>query len=43
MVFRRNTDLELIKKKFLEANIFDGKSFWEVERVLAWLDEGAPI
>ena len=36
-------DLELIKKRFLEAPIFDGKSFWEVEKELAWLDDGGPI
>lgn len=36
-------DLELIKKYFLEANIFDGKSFWQVEKQLAWLEEGTPI
>lgn len=36
-------DLELIKKHFLEANIFDGKSFWEIEKQLAWLEESTPI
>ena len=36
-------DLELIKRKFLEANIFDGKSFWQVENGLVWLEESAPI
>ncbi len=32
-------DIDLIKRKFLEAKIFDGKSFWEIEKVVAWLDE----
>ncbi len=36
-------DLDLIKKRFLEAKIFDDKSFWEVEQELAWLDESTPI
>ncbi|GEM_PF-1065040 len=36
-------DFDLIKKHFLEAKIFDGKSFWEVEHELAWLDESTPI
>ena len=38
-----DTDIELIKKRFLEAKIFDGKSFWEVEQEIAWLDDGGPI
>lgn len=36
-------DLDLIKKKFLESKIFDGKSFWEVESEIAWLDYGGTI
>lgn len=36
-------DIELIKKHFLEAKIFDGKTFWEVESEIAWLDESTPI
>jgi hypothetical protein len=36
-------NLDLIKKRFLEARIFDGKSFWEVESEIAWLDESTPI
>ena len=35
-------DIELIKKHFLEADIFDGKSFWQIESEIAWLDEGEP-
>ncbi len=27
------------KQKFFEAKIFDGKSFWEVEKEIAWYDE----
>ena len=38
-----NTDLELIKKQFLESAIYDGKPFWDAEKELAWLDEGTPI
>ena len=30
---------EEVKQEFLQAKIFDGKSFWEVEGDLAWLDE----
>ena len=37
------SDIELIKKRFLEATIFDGKTFWQVESELAWLDEAEPI
>ncbi len=28
-----------IKEQFLQAKIFDGKSFWEVEHEIAWYDE----
>lgn len=35
-----DNDLDVIKKKFLEAKLFNGKSFWEIEKVIAWLDEG---
>lgn len=28
-----------VREEFLKAKIFDGKSFWEVEKDLAWLDE----
>jgi len=38
-----DNDLELIKKRFLEACIFDGKSFWEIEKELAWLEESTPV
>ena len=40
---RSGKDFEIIKKDFLEANIFDGKSFWEIETKLAWLDDGGDI
>ena len=36
-------DMDLLKKHFLEAKIFDGKSFWEVEKNLIWVDEDTPI
>ena len=29
---------DALREKFLEAKIWDGKSFWEVEKELAWLD-----
>ena len=35
-------DLDMIKKKFLLGKLFDGKSFWEVESELEWLDEDSP-
>lgn len=38
-----STDIDVIKKMFLEAPIFDGKSFWQVEKQIAWLDESEPI
>ena len=28
-----------VKPIFLSAKIFDGKSFWEVEKEIAWYDE----
>ncbi len=28
-----------VKTEFLKAKIFDGKSFWEIENVIAWYDE----
>ena len=39
----KEKDAEIVKKKFLEAKIFDGKSFWEVEKEIMWLEEGTPI
>ena len=36
-------DCDFIKKQFLEAPIFDGKSFWQVEKRLAWLDDGGNV
>ncbi len=29
---------DALREKFLKAKIWDGKSFWEVEEELAWLD-----
>lgn len=29
---------ETMREKFLNAEVWDGKSFWEVEKELAWLD-----
>jgi hypothetical protein len=37
------SNLDLIKKQFLEATTFEGKTFWQVEKEIAWLDEGSPI
>ncbi len=28
-----------VREQFLQAKIFEGKSFWEVEQELAWYDE----
>jgi hypothetical protein len=36
-------NLDIVKKRFLEAPIFNGKTFWQVEKNIAWLDEGSPI
>ena len=30
---------EEVKEEFLKAKIFDGKSFWEIEKEIAWYDE----
>ena len=38
-----DTDLDRIKKQFLKAPIFDGKSFWEVEKDVVWLEDGGPV
>ncbi len=29
---------EMLREKFLKEKIWEGKSFWEVEKELAWLD-----
>ena len=34
-----NADMDYVKKQFLEAKIFEGKSFWEIEPELKWLEE----
>ncbi|MBR1831965.1 MAG: hypothetical protein IJ784_05960 [Ruminiclostridium sp.] len=39
----RGTDMDLLKKQFLEAPIFDGKTFWDIESELVWADEDKPI
>jgi len=36
-------NLDKLKQKFLMAPIFEGKTFWQVEKEVAWLDEGKPI
>lgn len=35
--------MEMLKKQFLIAPIFEGKSFWQVEKDLTWVDEGEPL
>lgn len=35
--------LDELKKQFLEAPVFEGKTFWQVEYNIAWLEEGQPI
>ena len=32
-------DEDDVKEQFLKAKIFEGKSFWEVEKEIAWYDE----
>lgn len=39
----KSEDLEYIKKQFLEAPIFGQKTFWQVEKKIAWLEDGNPI
>ena len=34
-----DNDRENVKSRFLSAKIFDGKTFWEVEKEIAWYDE----
>ena len=36
-------NMDTLKKAFLEAPIFEGKSFWSVESELIWVDEDTPI
>lgn len=36
-------DIDLLKKNFLIAPIFDGKTFWQVEKDLIWVEPGEPI
>ena len=38
-----DTSLEMIKRRFLSAEIFDGHSFWDVEKELRWLEESDPV
>ena len=38
-----DVDIEQIKKRFLEANIWDGKTFWEAESDIFWLDDGGDV
>lgn len=39
----QGTDLELIKKQFLESAVFEGETFWQIEKKVAWLDEGSTV
>ena len=39
----QGADMDLLKKHFLVAPIFDGKSFWQVEKELIWVEPGKPI
>ena len=36
-------DHDRIKQQFLTAPVFDGKTFWQVEKDLIWVEEGSPI
>lgn len=33
-----DVDIDKIKRDFLKAKIFEGKSFWEVEKEIVWMD-----
>lgn len=39
----KDTDLDRIKQRFLEAPVFDGKTFWQVEKSIAWIDDGGAV
>ena len=36
-------DHDRIKQQFLTAPVFDGKTFWQVEKDLIWVEEGSSI
>ena len=38
-----DSDMDRIKQRFLESPVFEGKTFWQVEKDIAWLDESNPI
>jgi hypothetical protein len=40
VAYTRNPE---IKQQFLTAPVFDGKTFWQVEKDLIWVEEGSPI
>lgn len=33
-------DMDMLKRQFLEAPVFDSKNFWQAESEIVWLDEG---
>ena len=35
----KGTSMQICMEKFLEARIFNGRTFWEVEDKIEWLDE----
>jgi len=37
------SDHDAIKQQFLTAPVFDGKTFWQVENDLIWVEEGDSI
>ena len=37
------SDHDAIKRQFLTAPVFDGKTFWQVENDLVWVEEGVSI
>ena len=39
----KGSDHDTIKQQFLTAPVFDGKTFWQVEKDLVWVEEGSPI
>ena len=44
VVFENTADCqELNKKAFLTAKIFDGRTFWEVEHEIAWVEPDKPV
>lgn len=38
-----DTNIDRIKQRFLQEPIFDGKTFWQVEQELVWVEDGGAL